>query len=532
MVNNKQIKEAKPGRIQSDSPGLYLKVYYDKLPNGKPGPLQRKWRLRYRIIIGPQRYADKHKVIGTWVEAKNDISKNQFTIAGAVARAEEIRESGKQGIDLLAREPVATVAMPLKDKMKEFFEDILFVQSGYPDVKLRFMKDKNRLTYFPEREVVRKNGKVVDTRKRKGKLVQGKKANEAEPRYKDWKLSEENPIKYPPIDRDTYWGYLSDYNNWVVSSRVVHKPTPSSTGIKLINQNYNDIPVQSWKKLHLEVLGPDREKQRKHRANDTLAMMRVFYNWLIVREDKYIIENPITKALSLPTIGPRAQRIDGVGTWAKITKRDIKKNKEGLSTEQFNKLAELLETELILDPQGPVDRTYNRSLLFMRLRLLTGCRPDVSEDLTWNMLNTRRDKIEVISKGKPYMLNIAYAKKQVFERMKQLNSDEPDHPYVFSSKDKRGNPIGMKKVDKLWKKLRDLADIPTNWDFYNLKHTAGSFIQEITGDVSYGAKTLGITKQIFLERYVIPKNQKENDKLMDAFWDKKLPKPKLVVSNK
>ena len=532
MVNNKQIKEAKPGRIKTDTPGLYIKVFHSKLANGKPGSLQRKWRYKYRIIVGPQQYDYRHKVIGDWVEAKNDPSKNQYTIAGVVARAEEIREASKQGIDLLAREPVATVAIPLKEKLKEFFEDILFIQAGYPDVKLRFMKDKNRLTYFPEREVVRKGGVVVDNRKRKGKLVQGKKANEAEPRYKDWQMSQDNPTKYPSIDRDTYWGYLSDYNNWVVSSRVVHKPTPSSTGIKLINQNYNDIPVQSWKRLHQEILGTDKDKPRKYRANDTLAMLRVFYNWLIVREDKYIIENPITKALSLPTIGPRAQRVGGVGTWAKITEKDVKKNKEGLSTKQFNDFTKLLETELILDPQGPADRLNNRSLLFMRLRLLTGCRPDVSEDLTWNMLNTRRDKIEVISKGKPYMLNIAYAKKQVFERMKQLNSNEPEHPYVFSSKDKRGNPIGNKKVDKLWKKLRDLAGIPTNWDFYNLKHTSATFIMEVTGDINYLSDTLGITKEVALKSYVFGKNQKENDKLMDAFWDKKLPKPKLVVSNK
>tara|TARA_A100000172_G_scaffold79947_2_gene68216 strand:- start:291 stop:1874 length:1584 start_codon:yes stop_codon:yes gene_type:complete len=527
MINNKQIKEAKPGKLKTDTPGLYVNVF-SSTANGKPGPLQRKWRYKYRIKTSLNQYTYRHRVIGDWVETNNDPSKNQFTIAGVVARAEEIREAGKQGIDLLAREPVATIPKPLKDKMKEFFEDILFTQNGYPDVKLKFMKDKNRLTYFPEREVTKKG----DNRKRKGKLVQGKKVNEAEPRYKDWKMSQDNPDKYPPIDRDTYWGYLSDYNNWLVSSRVVHKPTASSTGIKLINQNYNDIPVQSWKRLHQEILGTDKHNPRKHRANDTLAMLRVFYNWLIVKEDKYIIDNPITKALSLPTIGPRAQRVGGVGTWAKITEKDIKKNKEGLSTKQFNTLTDLLETELILDPQGPSDRQYNRSLLFMRLRLLTGCRPDVSEDLTWDMLNTRRDKIEVISKGKPYMLNIAYAKKHVFDRMKQLKSNEPGHPYVFSSFDKRGNPIGNKKVDKLWKKLRDLAGIPSNWDFYNLKHTSANFIMEVTADINYLADTLGITKEVALKSYVIGKNQKENDKLMDAFWDKKLPKPKLVVSNK
>ena len=149
MVNNKQIKEAKPGRIKTDTPGLYLKVFHSKLANGKPGPLQRKWRYKYRIIVGPQQYDYRHKVIGDWVEAKNDPSKNQYTIAGVVARAEEIREAGKQGTDILAREPVATVAIPLKEKLKEFFEDILFIQAGYPDVRLRFMKDKNRLTYFP-----------------------------------------------------------------------------------------------------------------------------------------------------------------------------------------------------------------------------------------------------------------------------------------------------------------------------------------------------------------------------------------------
>ena len=53
MINNKQIKEATPGRIKIDTHGLYLKVYYDKLPNGKSGPLQRKWRLRLRNYPNP-----------------------------------------------------------------------------------------------------------------------------------------------------------------------------------------------------------------------------------------------------------------------------------------------------------------------------------------------------------------------------------------------------------------------------------------------------------------------------------------------
>jgi len=55
---------------------------------------------------------------------------------------------------------------------------------------------------------------------------------------------------------------------------------------------------------------------------------------------------------------------------------------------------------------------------------------------------------------------------------------------------------------------------------------------EVTGDINYLSDTLGITKEVALKSYVFGKNQKENDKLMDAFWDKKLPKPKLVVSNK
>ena len=520
MVSKKQIKEAKAGVFKTETPGLTLKIFQRNMAKGKLGPVERNWYLKYKISG-----VTKWPVIGAYVENSSEQSNSKFTIAGATLRAEEIKEAASKGINLLATDPVVTLAVDLKDKIKEFFEDILFTQNGHPGIKLKYMSDKNRLTYFPPRKVE----KDKDNRKRKGKLIKGMKANQEEPRYSDQEMSQRDPIKYPEVDRQTYWGYLGSYNNWVAGSEIKHKPNKSSTGIKLININYNEIQIHYWKLLHQEVLNKSKSK---YRANDTLAMLRVFYNWLIVRKDKYILENPITEALSLPKIGPRATRVDGVGTWAKIYKRDVKKNKEGLTPEQLNNLTNLLETELILEPKGPVDRLRNRSLLFMRLRLLTGCRPDVSEDLTWDMLRTRSTKIEVLSKGKIYPLNISYARAQIFDRMKELKSDEPGHPYVFSSEDKRGNPIGNKKVDKLWKTVRDLAAIPKDWDFYNLKHTAGTFIQEITGDVAYGADTLGITKEVFLNSYVIGNSVAENDKLMSAFWDKKLRKPKLVVNNK
>ena len=120
MINNKQIKEAKPGKLKTDTPGLYVNVF-SSTANGKPGPLQRKWRYKYRIKTSLNQYTYRHRVIGDWVETNNDPSKNQFTIAGVVARAEEIREAGKQGIDLLAREPVATIPKPLKDKIRALF---------------------------------------------------------------------------------------------------------------------------------------------------------------------------------------------------------------------------------------------------------------------------------------------------------------------------------------------------------------------------------------------------------------------------
>ena len=513
--------------IKDETPGLSLKKFRKRLGLNKDktikwGKLERRWYLRYKVRTAPYIFKSKEKVLGDWTTGNNDPDNHKFTVNGARMYAEEISQAGSLGRDILAQSISASTPMPLKNKLKEFFEHILFEMEGHPGIKLKWMEDRKRLTYFPERKVLAKD----DTRKRKGKLVKGKPHNQSEPKYKDWELSQSNPDKYPAVGRDTYWDYLGCYNNWISNSQVGHAPGVSKKKWLLMNLNYNEIPDNLWKSLHKEIVAASS----KYRANDTLQMLRVFYNWCINNKDKYILINPITEAMSVPKIGPRQKKIDGEGTWAKILKRDKKKSKEALSEVEINKLLAELEGGLIPAPAGPADRMRNRSLLFMQLRLLTGCRPDVGEDLTWDMLKTKADDIEVISKGRNYELNVSYARPLIFERMKKLKSIEPDHPFVFASKAKSGELIGTKKVDKLWKNIRDKCGIAKNWDFYNLKHTAAQFIMDITDqDIKYCSRVLGVSEDMILKNYLIGRGQSDNDKKMLSAWQSKL---KLVVNNK
>ena len=524
----KAIKRDTVEVLKDDTPGLSLKKFRKRLglnsdKTVKWGPIQRRWYLRYKVKTAPYVYQDKEKVLGDWSATTNEPDNHKYTLNGARAYAEEIVAEASKGNDTLAQTISPSRPMPLKDKLKDFFEHILFEMEGHPGVRLKWMEDRKRLTYFPERKVQAKE----DTRKRKGKLIKGKPHNQSEPKYKDWEMSQNNPTKYPAVGRDTYWAYLGCYNNWIANSQVGYsKPGASKKKFKLMNLNYNQIPNKLWKDLHKEIM----EASSKYRANDTLQMLRVFYNWCINNEDKYILSNPITDAMSVPKTGPRAKKIDGDGTWAKVLERDKKKSKEALSEVQINKLIAELEGGLIPEPNGPADRLRNRSLLFMQLRLLTGCRPDVGEDLTWDMLKTKAVDIEVISKGRSYNLNVAYAKPLIFDRIKELKSVEPDHPFVFASKAKSGELIGTKKVSKLWKTIRDKVGIDTNWDFYNLKHTSAQFIMDITGqDIKYCSKVLGISEEMILKNYLIGKGRQDNDNKMLSAWQNKL---KLVVNNK
>ena len=73
----------------------------------------------------------------------------------------------------------------------------------------------------------------------------------------------------------------------------------------LKNMPYNKITGDPWKHLHQDIT----EAKSAYIANDTLQMLRVFYNWLIEpkqHNDPKMrdVENPISDALSTPTKGP------------------------------------------------------------------------------------------------------------------------------------------------------------------------------------------------------------------------------------
>ena len=528
-MNNKEIKKASIGTFKGFGPGVSLKIFRGVGAKSVLGPIERKWYLRYKIKLAKYEYKEREVVVGEWVEKDSQPEDHKFTIAGIMARSEEIRSAGSNGVDLLAAELPSGSPTELRHKLKEFFETILF--EGHPKAKLKWMAD-NRLTYFPERKVT-KDG---DNRKRRGVLVEGRPHNQAEPRYKDWEMSEDEPDKYPAISRDTYWDYVGEYNNWIHSSTVRSKPNAAVKGSKgtlIKNINYNEITPKLFKSLHIEILGNDEKNPRKYRANATLEMLRVFYNWLRNEEDKYITDNPVTKALSVPKTGPRPKNIDGKGTWAKITDKDIKKNKDEISEKKFNLLLKTIEDEIIESPTGKADRMRNRSLLFIQLRMMTGCRPDVGVDIKWENIKKKGHRIEiesVVSKGRTYNMNIKFAKGLIFDRIKEFNSDEPDHPFIFASEDKRGNQTGTKKVTKLWKRLREKCGIPRDWDFYNLKHTAISYLMKITdNDIAYVSEVTGVSKEIILKSYYTGSHTEENDQKVEEFFNSKL---KLVVNNK
>jgi len=517
----KKISAGKIGKYKDDFPGLYLKITLGVKET------KRKWYLKYKLQRkGPNNYIQKEPCIGEWVAKDNNPSKEQYTINGARAFAEDIKNAASKGIDIFSSDTVVENPMLLREKLKEFFEHALFRMEDYEKPKLKWMTDKKRLTYFPEKKLT-KDG---DNRRRKGKLLKGKVANKSEPSYRDYFKSEEDPINYPAIDRATYWDYVSNYNNWIAQSNVLYKPTKNSTGIMLMNVDYHQVPLKLWQQLHNDVLA---QSKSKYIANKTLQMLRVFYNWLINEKDPLITENPISLAMTQPKTGLRAHKIDGKGGFAKITNKDVKRNKDELTEEKLDKLIATIEGELIPEPTGPIDRGNNRALLFILLRLMTGCRPDVSEAIKWADIKTTKDKItieSVRSKGMEYDMNVKFAKRMVFDRIKELKSDEPGHPFIFASTDKRGNQIGLKKVEKTWNRIAKIVKIPKGWVYYNLKHTAISYLMRITSnDIAYVSEVTGVSKATILEYYYTGSHTKENDQKVEQFFENKL---KLVVNNK
>ena len=521
-MNNKQIKDGKPGRIKDDYPGLYLKITLGETET------KRKWYLKYKLQRpGPNRYVQKEPCLGEWVERDNDPANNKFTILGARAYAEEIKDLARKGIDIFAKDEAVANPMILRQKLKEFFEVALFRKEGFEKPKLKWMDDKKRLTYFPEKKIT----KSKDNRRRKGKLLTGKVANQNEPSYRDWIKSEEDPINYPAIDRATYWDYVSSYNNWIATSGVKKAGiVKGSKGTMLMNIDYDQIPVKYWQQLHADVL---MRSGSKYIANKTLQMLRVFYNWLINEKDPLIEDNPITEAMVPPKTGLQGDKSKKQGGFAKITAKDVKRNKDELTEEKLDKLIETIEDELIPEPSGKTDRENNRSLLFIMLRLMTGCRPDVSQDIKWADIKKKADKIIIQStrsKGTEYDMNIKFAKRVVFDRIKELKSDEPGHPFIFASNSTRGNMTGVKKVSKTWKRIAGIVGIPKDWVYYNLKHTAISYLMRITdNDIAYVSEVTGVSKATILEYYYTGSHTKENDLKVEKYFENKL---KLVVNNK
>ena len=457
--------------------------------------------LKYRLN-GTQRLIK----IGTFSD-RSDKDRNLLTPIDAQAKAQDIITDAKAGLDYFERKQDKdnTKGMALRDKLKEFFEEILFTEEQRElGAKLVWMKDKNRLTYFPEKAgkaAVRK-GKLLGTARKKDGTP-----TKAEPSYKNWKMSKENPKRYPHIDRDHYWAYVGVFNNYIASGKRQYK-AGGERKLLLKNMPYNKITGDPWKHLHQDIT----KAKSAYIANDTLQMLRVFYNWLIEpkqHNDPKMrdVENPISDALSTPTKGPIKLKVEDPkgGKWHK---QEPPEELESLTDKQTNMLILTIERSLIADPKKRADRMHNRNVLSILFNLVTGARPDVAEHLTWtDIANAKKNR--VVSKGrKKFKLNITYCNDWVFERIKKLKSKEPGHPYVFASWKADGiTQTGISDISTKQKKIFKAAGIPEDIKYYRLKHTAANFIYNATQDADYTAECLGISTKVLIERYLRSSNK-------------------------
>ena len=460
--------------------------------------------------------------IGTFSD-KSDKDRNLLTPIDAQAKAQDIIDDAKAGLDYFERKQDKdnTKGMPLRDKLKEFFEEILFTEEQRElGAKLVWMKDKNRLTYFPEKAgkaAVRK-GKLLGTARKKDGTP-----TKAEPSYKNWKMSKENPKRYPHIDRDHYWAYVGVFNNYIASGKRQYK-AGGERKLLLKNMPYNKITGDPWKHLHQDIT----EAKSAYIANDTLQMLRVFYNWLIEpkqHNDPKMrdVENPISDALSTPTKGPIKLKVEDPkgGKWHK---QEPPEELESLTDKQTNMLILTIERSLIAEPKKRADRMHNRSVLSILFNLVTGARPDVAEHLTWNDV-AKAKKNRVVSKGRrTFRLNITYCKEWVFDRIKKLKSNEPGHKFVFASWKMDGTETGISDISKTQKKIFKAAGIPEDINYYRLKHTAANFIYRTTQDIDYTAECLGITKDVLLKRYIRSSNKDELAKKVEVAFNELVAK--------
>jgi integrase len=528
--NDKNISKLNRGILRDAGTGLYVRA-----TEIAPGKVTRAFYLHWRVD-GKQR----HQKIGEWVasHAKIDEDAKRFTAAKAQSYAEDIKAAAAKSENLVALDAIKQSNpsdVRLKDKLREFYEEILFSQKQKANgVKLTWFDSRNKLTYMPVRSAAEARSRSWQKTKQIAASAAAAELKEKpkgkpivpEPRYRDYKLSHENPKRYPVIDKDHYWSYVGNYNNYIATSNIMVKATNAKQGPKLMNCPYAAIPPKFWKELHKEI----KSRKSQHIANDVLEMLRVFYNWCIVHnKDPNLVDNPITEALSIPSKGPRQKKLNTEGgTWFKIKAKD----KDILTNAQLDKLRDVIEDEIIAEPKNETQRAYNRSLLFILLRLYTGVRPDVAEYLKWEHIegkNKNKDKITVISKGDDETpLHLGYIRERVFDRIIQLNSREPNHPYIFASEDKLKRQCGTKKVSKVWAKVAAKAGITSDWKFYLLKHTAITIMMRLTmNNAKYVSQVTGVSVKTLLEYYYQDDPEAKADDKITAFWDK----PKLVVSN-
>tara|TARA_Y100001972_G_scaffold56314_1_gene69302 strand:+ start:549 stop:2132 length:1584 start_codon:yes stop_codon:yes gene_type:complete len=497
IFNAKNIKALKQNQKIS-CPGLNMWARGTK--DGK-----QVYYLKYRLY-GTQEL----KKIGTFTEkpvTKGKL-KNILTPIEAQSKAEEIVSLAKQNINYfeLKEDKDPSAGEPLRDKLKEFFEHILFTDEQRDrGVKLVWMKDKNRLTYFPEKtgkQAVRKGKQLGTARKKDGTPTK------AEPSYKDWKMSRDNPDKYPEVDRDHYWAYVGVFNNWIAQGKRKYK-AGSERKLLLKQIPYNKIPRQAWVDLHQDITAA----RSNYIANDTLQMLRVFYNWLIEPKQgndprMRDAENPITDALSTPSKGPMILKVEDSrgGKWHK---QEPPEDIESLDDKQMNQVILAINKLLIPNPTKKADRMNNRNILLVLFRLITGARPDVAEVLKWSDISKAKGSKLLLSKGrKKFRLNIQYCNKLVFKRIKELNSQEPGHKFVFASwKADNKTEKGVSDIRDNWVKVFNEAGLKDGFKYYQLKHTAANFIFKVTQDAEYGAECLGVTIDVFMKRYLRSSNK-------------------------
>ena len=140
--NDKNISKLNKGILKDKGSGLYVRA-----SEIAPGKVIRAFYLHWRVD-GKQ----KHQKIGTWVRSTDKIDEEarMFTAAKAQSYAEDIRAAAAKGENLVTNDAIRQSNpsdIKLKEKMREFFEEILFSTKQRADgVKLSWFDSRNKLT--------------------------------------------------------------------------------------------------------------------------------------------------------------------------------------------------------------------------------------------------------------------------------------------------------------------------------------------------------------------------------------------------